>query len=158
MPAPVYPCVYREHDALKALLTDTDGLSLCIQGTHVRTYNINLKSRFIPVYTGNTCNVFRRFCCHSVYPCVYREHFTFCNFLFYFFGLSLCIQGTLQYLIILRVNKRFIPVYTGNTLRCFYCNNARAVYPCVYREHSPDFVALRVITGLSLCIQGTPLL
>ena len=29
------------------------------------------------------------------------------------------------------------------------------LYPCVYREHRPTETRMRIIVGLSLCIQGT---
>ena len=72
------------------------GLSLCIQGT-LSCGDKNLGwARFIPVHTGNTCANQLVPVAVSVYPCVYREHrFTMIRKLSYF-GLSLCVQGTLS--------------------------------------------------------------
>ena len=50
---PVYPCVYREHQALMWFEIVGRGLSLCIQGTCGETWIWNQTDRFIPVYTGN---------------------------------------------------------------------------------------------------------
>ena len=110
---------------------------------------------FIPVYTGNTCCVCISFWFCAVYPCVYREHLfehqkqrTAC-------GLSLCIQGTLYILPVNRQERRFIPVYTGNTNSAIFDGICLAVYPCVYREHLLRNTNKALNFGLSLCIQGT---
>ena len=50
---PVYPCVYREHCIPKLPPKSMTGLSLCIQGTCVKSIAPRHAARFIPVYTGN---------------------------------------------------------------------------------------------------------
>ncbi len=70
-------------------------------------------------------------------------------------GLSLCIQGTPMRTGSWFISARFIPVYTGNTLEKFNKDLLKAVYPCVYREHTVAVNACVVSNGLSLCIQGT---
>ena len=77
-PATVYPCVYREHERMQVLAAVMAGLSLCIQGTLGDAKKFTNLNRFIPVYTGNTLDV--------------QLHFRDEN------GLSLCIQGTRQYI------------------------------------------------------------
>ena len=67
------------------------------------------------MYTGNTIRDGVVVVQEPVYPCVYREHTAAYVEQFHNTGLSLCIQGTLEF-----VNGeyrlfRFIPVYTGNT-------------------------------------------
>ena len=52
----------------------------------------------------------------SVYPCVYREHAGIVEAAKAENGLSLCIQGTLFLQMLAQIAKRFIPVYTGNTI------------------------------------------
>ena len=91
---PVYPCVYREHDNDIAVPRFFNGLSLCIQGTHIGTRRTGHLVRFIPVYTGNTWYVRSWNCRGSVYPCVYREHDNKISTGNCGGGLSLCIQGT----------------------------------------------------------------
>ena len=107
------------------------------------------------MYTGNTYSP----CCSQrpteVYPCVYREHVTCRFFNFLAFGLSLCIQGTLNNIISPQDIERFIPVYTGNTKNLLTEVVADPVYPCVYREHVKKPPQERLCFGLSLCIQGT---
>ena len=71
---PVYPCVYREHDHCLKTVSEFVGLSLCIQGTLLISFINSLKSRFIPVYTGNTHFLIEPASKSPVYPCVYREH------------------------------------------------------------------------------------
>ena len=53
------------------------------------------------------------------------------------------------------VGRRFIPVYTGNTLSNDWIIWGGTVYPCVYREHVFIFIPMPLLPGLSLCIQGT---
>ena len=151
----VYPCVYREHDLFFSLSKTAPGLSLCIQGTLVTYFGVFVATRFIPVYTGNT-HIFLIIDYNStVYPCVYREHSSLSNSLNSGNGLSLCIQGTPNYLLTQLVRFRFIPVYTGNTTNKSSNSLERAVYPCVYREHCIEICPFTPSTGLSLCIQGT---
>ena len=112
----VYPCVYREHKLEKAKEYHQGGLSLCIQGTLESSGGNPSKKRFIPVYTGNT-NVSKSFLNNvTVYPCVYREHIVIVWVIDIIRGLSLCIQGTQHLPNNPATHKRFIPVYTGNTL------------------------------------------
>ena len=92
----VYPCVYREHMTSSLLKLSKSGLSLCIQGTQGLVFHI--------------------FHLLTVYPCVYREHGIWNCISNDFHGLSLCIQGTLRVERVERVESRFIPVYTGNTI------------------------------------------
>ena len=131
----VYPCVYREHVVIGDLLIIHFGLSLCIQGTLLGRGGRYLRSRFIPVYTGNTWIQMSLLWHLSVYPCVYREHFELFELSVVFFGLSLCIQGTLKAKSKDDKVMRFIPVYTGNTPYCIHTKTTQI--------------------GLSLCIQGT---
>ena len=70
-------------------------------------------------------------------------------------GLSLCIQGTQMPKERANITKRFIPVYTGNTLEFFLKLTLSPVYPCVYREHRKRPIKRKTVCGLSLCIQGT---
>ena len=51
-----------------------------------------------------------------IYPCVYREHDILYNEKFGLCGLSLCIQGTRYLELHSELDKRFIPVHTGNTI------------------------------------------
>ena len=117
----VYPCVYREHFFIFSSINPDVGLSLCIQGTHVRFIDEFTRYRFIPVYTGNTA--IRRVTVGqiTVYPCVYREHGPYELRIVVYHGLSLCIQGTQIFLFVKNWTNRFIPVYTGNTPIITYC-------------------------------------
>ena len=53
-------------------------------------------TRFIPVYTGNIDTEILKILIQTVYPCVYREHVDNTVLIENIFGLSLCIQGTLN--------------------------------------------------------------
>ena len=131
----VYPCVYREHNVLPCIHWSAYGLSLCIQGTCALAELFNRDSRFIPVYTGNIAYVGVPGSGKSVYPCVYREHKSSYDLTVYNSGLSLCIQGTFDYLAVKISILRFIPVYTGNISSVESILELKSVYPCVYREH-----------------------
>ena len=173
---PVYPCVYREHYNFSQIHYLVPGLSLCVQGTLLASFNLTFGNRFIPVCTGNTTSntktsvmvavypcVYREHAWNSssvitpfsVYPCVYREHIRPELFRFAKTGLSLCVQGTHFKRNNLIFAFRFIPVCTGNTWNCVLHSALCPVYPCVYREHFNlgDKVVLN--GGLSLCVQGT---
>ena len=132
---PVYPCVYREHYFNVGLYFLFRGLSLCIQGTQDNKADSEESDRFIPVYTGNTDRDYYNSKTLAVYPCVYREHLWGRRDVFRFCGLSLCIQGTHLHVSLLQKCRRFIPVYTGNTMYLTLTAVWRSVYPCVYREH-----------------------
>ena len=79
---PVYPCAYREHQSWLLSNPLTIGLSLCIQGTLLLTFQIIYKCRFIPVHTGNIRPNASIMAQIAVYPCAYREHTNY-NILFY---------------------------------------------------------------------------
>ena len=96
IPRAVYPCAYREHVADGGNNVLFVGLSLCIQGTLSFCSNIKPESRFIPVYTGNTPTQPKLSIRYQVYPCAYREHRGIASIQSVRYGLSLCIQGTLQ--------------------------------------------------------------
>ena len=87
------------------------------------------------MHTGNSWRKNRRDGLNAVYPCVYREHAKRSQIKCIEYGLSLCIQGTLD-------PQRFVI-------------DSVSVYPWVYREHSIYGVFYIIIFGLSLCIQGT---
>ena len=72
----------------------------------------------------------------TVYPCVYRELCYFNHPYIQKPGLSLCIQGTHVPANKEEFIKRFIPVYTGNSIKDKDNIISTAVYPCVYRELS----------------------
>ena len=114
----VYPCVYRELSEAKSKKNRNNGLSLCIQGTHMKHHFGSHHFRFIPVYTGNSSIYLNKYSDDSVYPCVYRELKNPAEEYDTITGLSLCIQGTQFPDHILYGEWRFIPVYTGNSRRC----------------------------------------
>ena len=49
-------------------------------------------------------------------------------------------------------------MYTGNTDTSSNFDGSLSVYPCVYREHLNLIKQSARDAGLSLCIQGTPIL
>ena len=151
----VYPCVYREHILITHHSENNYGLSLCVQGTSVRAYPELLYLRFIPVCTGNIHSDNLPFASNAVYPCVYREHLHIVIPELERDGLSLCVQGTYNWLFAQLVYIRFIPVCTGNIIVDVAQNFQQAVYPCVYREHGEVLLDIHEARGLSLCVQGT---
>ena len=116
---------------------------------------IRLIQRFIPVHTGNIRPSSKWHSILPVYPCAYREHNFISGAVEYFFGLSLCIQGTSEIARDFRKWVRFIPVHTGNIVKATCQQKQKSVYPCAYREHFTHAKRQSAIIGLSLCIQGT---
>ena len=90
----VYPCAYREHVSANIWIVPSWGLSLCIQGTCIKSNTQIWWNRFIPVHTGNISKHIQTFDVSTVYPCAYREH-----------------AGHAEHN---RLLARFIPVHTGN--------------------------------------------
>ena len=114
--APVYPCVYREHETRCFDCYKLIGLSLCVQGTRKLLLTNNGDGTVYPcVYRehmyltltavwrsglslcvqGTRCSRFLAISQCTVYPCVYREHLAPPFIIFSCSGLSLCVQGTL---------------------------------------------------------------
>ena len=152
---PVYPCVYREHNFVISHNSAFNDLSLCIQGTFL-TFSVHLLyPRFIPVCRGNILLAPCPERSKPVYPCVYREHYFGYITVIIRRGLSLCVQGTYEFLILNHTSGWFIPVCTGNIISAPCIANKMSVYPCVYREHRHQVLPLFARNGLSLCVQGT---
>ena len=152
----VYPCVYREHRGHAVALCSNNGLSLCVQGTLIVSSAIQKTLRFIPVCTGNTTGSEYHLFRTPVYPCVYREHINDKTLRHCFFGLSLCVQGTLSWRgLILKMNW-FIPVCTGNTRNDIRSKRGWTVYPCVYREHEQaNADAVNYVRFIPVCTGNT---
>ena len=87
------------------------------------------------MHTGNINLTGKDLLCGTVYPCAYREHCSDDSDDDWITGLSLCIQGTWQYICENKVVRRFIPVHTGNI--------------------SALLLDYLYASGLSLYIQGT---
>ena len=85
--------------------------------------------------TGNTTHTQRKKIRLSVYPCVYREP-----------GIKNDKKTSMS---------RFIPVCTGNIHVILAGRGITAVYPCVHREHFIFGIDSCLMSGLSLCAQGT---
>ena len=151
----VYPCAYREHQYLSAVINTSAGLSLCIQGTSLLPMSIITNCRFIPVHTGNIWIIYFDSFDITVYPCAYREHFLGLGKWTLGDGLSLCIQGTYKSKQPSNWLRRFIPVHTGNMIFIKQILHQLSVYPCAYREHFVSYIPFIIFPGLSLCIQGT---
>ena len=107
------------------------------------------------MYTGNSTRCKPTIYTTAVYPCVYRELKLEKVTEYHAGGLSLCIQGTRAFFAISNAPRRFIPVYTGNSLISLNKTVLLPVYPCVYRELIFAMSNGMPRSGLSLCIQGT---
>ena len=84
------------------------------------------------MYIGNTGGEPGNRCGPPVYPYVYREHVR--------------VQSDFLF------QKRFIPMYIGNTEIIAWVFSWIAVYPYVYREHHLMDMNFLCFVGLSLCI------
>ena len=131
----VYPYVYREHLNKYSSINEEIGLSLCVQGTLIKSVLQVMRARFISMCIGNTFVITTSTVPIAVYPYVYREHDVSPATALIDSGLSLCVQGTHQNVHSNLSNLRFIPMCIGNT----------QTYP-----HNID-----QLYGLSLCVQGT---
>ena len=111
----VYPYVYREHTGTPLSTYIYSGLSLCVQGTLFGLFRLQNSQRFIPMCIGNTRSSPYKLSNPPVYPYVYREHDIEPEQRERYYGLSLCVQGTLYTNNTSRIYMRFIPMCIGNT-------------------------------------------
>ena len=91
----------------------------------------------------------------AVYPCTYRELYWWKNFMEWNSGISLYLQGTLQWLWVDNTKWRYIPVPTGNSHSTGNLSSSVPVYPCTYRELADNFITIETNSGISLYLQGT---
>ena len=151
----VYPCTYRELFKYCAVINNRLGISLYLQGTRCNIKSIWDGIRYIPVPTGNSYYYFQREFEFPVYPCTYRELFSWAVSLEFQFGISLYLQGTQCARYLQPCTIRYIPVPTGNSKKEWDDNQLNAVYPCTYRELSFSFFNFWLTLGISLYLQGT---
>ena len=130
------------------------GSSPCIQGIRLRWGLISLRTRLIPVYTGNTeipsppCHG------HAAHPRVYREYGVEFKCHNVSSGSSPCIQGIPGIPVCTVLLCRLIPVYTGNTRAAPARMRKASAHPRVYREYQDSFFVRGHMAGSSPCIQG----
>ncbi len=112
---PVYPRTYGEHIRGGQATVLRHGLSPYLRGTPCPQHAVIIKTRFIPVLTGNTRSLMFISLCIPVYPRTYGEHLVTGRELNQFCGLSPYLRGTRQCETQFGDHRRFIPVLTGNT-------------------------------------------
>ncbi len=95
-----------------------------------------LKSRFIPVYTGNTGSLLHRYPHVPVHPRIHGEHGIRNIRQQHQAGSSPYTRGTQYPEKPEQSLTRFIPVYTGNTLNSPLSKWSKAVHPRIHGEHS----------------------
>ena len=94
-----------------------------------------------------------------IYPCPYKEHSLLPFIYKLYFGLSLCIQGTLICIIACERVTRFIPVCTGNATWSDNGEPDKTVYPCVYRERTNALIDCRkLVRFIPVCTGNAPII
>ena len=131
------------------------GISLYLQGTLYTKPTRRIHSRYIPVPTGNSAFRMLYVVIFAVYPCTYRELSTVFTDMCQRFGISLYLQGTPSSRCQKRLERRYIPVPTGNSLSMLVSISIFAVYPCTYRELITGLLFTQLVSGISLYLQGT---
>ena len=152
---PVHPRVYGEHKPARATV-----LSVAV---HPRVYGehwsfivrYNSASRFIPVCTGNTCELAFFTISVAVHPRVYGEHIGGSGRYLLPSGSSPCVRGTRSNRCDATHISRFIPVCTGNTPTVRVSGFFSSVHPRVYGEHRSNRNAVMPGIGSSPCVRGT---
>ena len=91
----------------------------------------------------------------AVYPCTYRELYSFSSPYGLVHGISLYLQGTLRLSKLSCHVNRYIPVPTGNSDATSTSLAEDAVYPCTYRELFISCDKSADGSGISLYLQGT---
>ncbi len=111
----VHPRGHGEHIDTPAPITEVGGSSPWARGTHAPTYLYIITGRFIPVGTGNTNRSLSAMNRKTVHPRGHGEHLNCMTQTHLQNGSSPWARGTPSMKSIGRVNRRFIPVGTGNT-------------------------------------------
>ena len=132
----VYPRAYGERPFFISSYISNTGLSPCLRGTHSQLHLYYSCERFIPVLTGNAFATLHTSTRCSVYPRAYGERTQRHQVMLRRHGLSPCLRGTLAKTVEEAIQKRFIPVLTGN---------AQIAAP-----------SSKNLPGLSPCLRGTP--
>ena len=132
----VHPRVYGEHFVYRIVPCQTRGSSPRIRGTPSSRPSRRQGRRFIPAYTGNTEGAAVKVATKPVHPRVYGEHTSGIPSMDQRSGSSPRIRGTRNKGTALRLPRRFIPAYTGNTWWAPISWDLQAVHPRVYGEHS----------------------
>ncbi len=114
-----------------------------------------LKSRFIPVYTGNTRITTLLWSLTAVHPRIHGEHGSSLSEMPLMAGSSPYTRGTLIHLTSFLFSARFIPVYTGNTPFSAYFTAPSPVHPRIHGEHITLFLRARLSSGSSPYTRGT---
>ena len=134
------------------------GISLYLQGTPYYALLRLLTARYIPVPTGNAFYLAFHLSKKSVYPCTYRERPDIIEPADSYVGISLYLQGTQKFLLSESASHWYIPVPTGNAYKKTILQVKNKVYPCTYRERLNHIRYRYLERGISLYLQGTPLM
>ena len=135
---PVQPRGYGEHESITFKEYIAHGSAPWIRGTPKQLKQKTKQLRFSPVDTGNTKYSKKALSFITVQPRGYGEH-SFQNRLkFFSAGSAPWIRGTLLILRFRRINIRFSPVDTGNTLPPQQRYIRLTVQPRGYGEHFYD--------------------
>ncbi len=131
----IYPRIHGEHYVVALVKNGITGSSPYTRGTRLSSHHPLIRSRFIPVYTGNTRS------CGS--------------FWYQTLGSSPYTRGTLSHTVRKSLKMRFIPVHTGNTPRISLRTIISPVHPRAYGEHLQSMQPVNIRYGSSPCIRGT---
>ncbi len=131
---PVYPRVLGERFAWPSHDAKKRGLSPCARGTQKALAGRALKSRFIPVCSGNATPPSGGYTAQSVYPRVLGERAAVDASVICIDGLSPCARGTPSIWLSGVFIQRFIPVCSGNAKPSQSTPTNQSVYPRVLGE------------------------
>ena len=134
------------------------GISLYLQGTRIQQLSHKQLIRYIPVPTGNSFASSSKIHFLAVYPCTYRELIVSIGPKHQIPGISLYLQGTPDTRRTNAKYPRYIPVPTGNSTEPPMPAPFISVYPCTYRELWWNKRKCQCWHGISLYLQGTPVL
>ncbi len=153
--AAVYPRWRGEHRHSTPGLYWSIGLSPLARGTRLCERIASRFQRFIPAGAGNTPASQKLVQPGAVYPRWRGEHRLSSQRKFASNGLSPLARGTLICLMVMTLNRRFIPAGAGNTRISISMSRTGAVYPRWRGEHSLQKISLIPLPGLSPLARGT---
>ena len=131
----VHPRGHGEHLVAPSVNDVALGSSPWARGTPTPFNAALVARRFIPVGTGNTYLFYGYRMSSPVHPRGHGEHFPTTQLNSYFSGSSPWARGTLWWIVVLVMEKRFIPVGTGNTISARWLRMDFSVHPRGHGEH-----------------------
>ena len=154
-PHTVHPRACGEHPHISISISDCDGSSPRMRGTHTEELFRLFRKRFIPAHAGNTRFADLQRLHPPVHPRACGEHNACSQPSLIRPGSSPRMRGTRHHAILSMIDMRFIPAHAGNTSAVPYTRSLSSVHPRACGEHFEQIELTATIIGSSPRMRGT---